>query len=164
MALITYLAEDNETILQNLIETLEEIAAVKVSGFGATEAEASDWLQAHQGQWHLAILDLFLREGSGLGVLSNCRARATYQKVVVLTNYATPEIRKRSAELGADAVFDKSSELDALLAYCVEQTDLHDSHAQADSVVIPPDSASPAADPDRHERPAFARAAPRHPR
>ncbi len=131
MALITYLAEDNETILQNLIETLEEITAVKVSGFGATEAEASNWLQQHQGQWHLAILDLFLREGSGLGVLSNCRARAAYQKVVVLTNYATPEIRKRSAELGADAVFDKSSELDALLAYCVEQTDLHDRQALA---------------------------------
>lgn len=131
MALITYLAEDNETILQNLMETLEEIAAVKVSGFGATEAEASDWLQQHQGQWHLAILDLFLREGSGLGVLANCRARAAHQKVVVLTNYATPEIRKRSVELGADAVFDKSSELDALLAYCVEQTDLHDRRAQA---------------------------------
>ncbi len=133
MALITYLAEDNETILQNLIETLEEIAAVKVTGFGATEAEASDWLQSHQGQWHLAILDLFLREGSGLGVLSNCRVRAPHQKVVVLTNYATPEIRQRSAELGADAVFDKSSELEALLAYCVEQTALHERASLAET-------------------------------
>ena len=131
MALITYLAEDNETIRQNLIETLEEIAAVKVAGFGATEAEASDWLRQHKGQWHLAILDLFLREGSGLGVLSTCRSRAAYQKVVVLTNYATPEIRQRSAELGADAVFDKSSEIDALLAYCGEQTNLHDRQAEA---------------------------------
>ena len=122
MALITYLAEDNETIRQNLIETLQELAAIEVSGFGATEAEACEWLSAHAGQWDLAIIDLFLQEGSGLGVLVSCRERKDHQKVVVLTNYATPEVRKRSIALGADAVFDKSSELDALFAYCIEQT------------------------------------------
>ena len=121
MVLITYLAEDNPTILTNLTETLQEIAAVKVTGSGGTEAEATCWLAQHNGEWHLAILDLFLREGSGLGVLAGCRKRENYQKVVVLTNYATPEIRKRSAELGADAVFDKSSELDGLFAFCIEQ-------------------------------------------
>lgn len=125
MALITYLAEDNHTIAQNLIETLEEICAVKVTGFGATQAEASRWLTLHDGHWHLAILDLFLKEGSGLGVLAGCRNRESYQKIVVLTNYATPEIRRRATELGADAVFDKSSELDALFAYCTEQTMEH---------------------------------------
>ena len=41
--------------------------------------------------------------------------------MVILTNFATPEIRKRAAELGANAVFDKSTELDALFAYCREQ-------------------------------------------
>lgn len=122
MALITYLAEDNETILENLIETLQEIAAVKVTGYGATEAEATRWLNLHEAQWNLAIVDLFLKEGSGLGVLEGCRNREAHQKVVVLTNYATPEIRKRSRELGADAVFDKSSELDDLFAYCIQQT------------------------------------------
>lgn len=122
MTLITYLAEDNETIRQNLTETLQEIAAIEVSGYGATEAEACEWLSAHSGQWDLAIVDLFLQEGSGLGVLASCRDRQDFQKVVVLTNYATPEIRKRSLALGADAVFDKSSELDALFAYCIEQT------------------------------------------
>lgn len=35
---------------------------------------------------------------------------------------ATPEVRRRVAELGADAVFDKTTELDALFAYCAEQT------------------------------------------
>ena len=122
MALITYLAEDNETVLENLIETLEEICAVKVTGFGATEADAHRWLTVHNGEWHLAIVDLFLKEGSGLGVLEGCRNREAFQKVVMLTNYATPEIRRRAAALGADAVFDKSGELDDLLAYCMEQT------------------------------------------
>lgn len=122
MALITYLAEDNQVILENLIETLEEIAHVKVAAHAATQVEASRWLELQDGKWHLAIVDLFLKEGSGLGVLAGCRNRESYQKVVVLTNYATSDIRRRAAELGADAVFDKSTELDALYAYCIEQT------------------------------------------
>ena len=122
MALITYLVEDNQIVLDNLIEALQEIASVQVTGHGSTQAEASRWLSAHNGEWHLAIVDLFLKEGNGLGVLAGCRNREPYQKVVVLTNYATPEIRRRSTDLGADAVFDKSSELDGLFAYCAEQT------------------------------------------
>lgn len=125
MALITYLAEDNDTILTNLIETLQEITEVRVMGCGSTQAEADRWLSLHDGHWQLAIVDLFLKEGSGLGVLTGCRNREPYQKVVLLTNYATPEVRKRAAVLGADAVFDKSSELDELLAYCIAQTAEH---------------------------------------
>jgi len=36
----------------------------------------------------------------------------------VLTNYATPDMRKKCLELGADKVFDKSDEIDALIQYC----------------------------------------------
>ncbi len=125
MALITYIAEDNDTILVNLIETLQEITEVRVMGSGATQAEAERWLSLHDGHWHLAIVDLFLEEGSGLEILAGCRNRQTYQKVVLLTNYATPEIRKRAIALGADAVFDKSTQLDELLAYCIKQTEEH---------------------------------------
>ncbi|MFM9879395.1 MAG: response regulator [Burkholderiaceae bacterium] len=126
MALITYLAEDNDTILKNLIETLQEITEVRVMGSGATQAEADRWLLLHDGHWHLAIVDLFLKEGSGLAVLTGCRNREPYQKVVLLTNYVTPEIRRRAMALGADAVFDKSSEIEELLAYCIEQTTEHE--------------------------------------
>ena len=122
MALITYLVEDNQTILENLIETLEEIASVTVVGHAATESEARRWLSLHDGQWQLAVVDMFLREGSGLGVLAGCRQREPHQKVVVLTNFATPDIRQRSLALGADAVFDKSNELDEFFAYCIAET------------------------------------------
>ena len=122
MALITYIVEDNQTILENLIETLEEIAAVKVVGHAATESEAKVWLSLHNGNWQLAVIDMFLQEGSGLGVLAGCRDRQPYQKVVVLTNYATADIRQRSLALGADAVFDKSNELDEFFAYCIAET------------------------------------------
>lgn len=122
MALITYIVEDSATIRENLISTLEEIAPVKVVGFAETEQEASLWLSSHNGDWQLAIVDLFLKEGSGLGVLKGCQNRNPDQKVVVLTNYATSDIRRRCAELGSDAVFDKSNELEELLAYCMSAT------------------------------------------
>ena len=70
-------------------------------------------------EWELAIVDLFLKQGSGLGVLQACMSRRPDQKVVVLSNYATPDIRKRCAQFGVDAVFDKSNEIDALIDFCI---------------------------------------------
>lgn len=70
----------------------------------------------------MAIVDLFLRQGSGLGVLAACRTRRPGQKMVVLSNYATPDVRMRCAQLGVDAVFDKSNEIDALVDYCVQHS------------------------------------------
>lgn len=122
MSLITYIVEDSATIRENLISTLEEIAPVVVVGFAETENEAITWLASHDGDWQLAIVDLFLKEGSGLGVLKGCQNRNPDQKVVVLTNYATSDIRRRCAELGSDAVFDKSNELEMLLDYCTAAT------------------------------------------
>jgi two-component system, OmpR family, response regulator len=52
-------------------------------------------------------------------VLEACQDRSRDQRVVVLSNYATPDMRKRCADLGADAVFDKSNEIDALVDYCL---------------------------------------------
>ena len=54
--------------------------------------------------------------------MAGCRHSAQHQKIVVLTNYATPEIREWAAALGADDVFDKSTEIDQLIAYCIQQT------------------------------------------
>ncbi len=122
MALRTYIVEDNPTIRENLIATLEELANITPVGSAETETEGKGWLLDHSAEWDLAIIDLFLKQGSGLGILTACRERAAHQKVVVLSNYATPDIRKRCAQLGVDAVFDKSNEIDALIDFCVEHS------------------------------------------
>ena len=122
MILKTYLVEDNPTIRDNLIATLEELAGVNAVGTSDNENDGKDWLLKNPHQWDLAILDLFLKQGSGLGVLAACRDRKSTQKVVVLSNYATEDIRQRCAQLGVDAVFDKSNEIDALVDYCLEQS------------------------------------------
>ena len=118
----TYIVEDNATIRENLIGTLQELADIEAVGHAETEDDGTAWLSAHAQDWDLAIVDLFLRQGSGLGVLSSCRQRQAWQRVIVLTNYVTPDIRQRCAQLGADAVFDKSHEIDALIDYCIDHT------------------------------------------
>ena len=66
----------------------------------------------------LMIIDIFLRTGSGLEVLRHARELMPGTRLVMLTNYATPDMRRRCLALGADRVFDKSAELEDLLAYC----------------------------------------------
>ncbi len=122
MILKTYLVEDNPTIRDNLIATLEELASVDAVGTADNENDGKEWLLKNPQLWDLAILDLFLKQGSGLGVLAACRDRRPTQKVVVLSNYATADIRQRCAQLGVDAVFDKSNEIEALVDYCRVQS------------------------------------------
>lgn len=121
----TYIVEDNATIRENLIGTLEELAGIKALGWAETESDARAWFsQQPPVPWELAVIDLFLKQGGGMGVLQACRSRQPGQRVVVLSNYATADMRRRCAELGADAVFDKSNEIDALVDYCIEQSAL----------------------------------------
>ncbi len=114
----TYLIEDSPVIRQSLIAALEELSQVTVVGTSEDEASAVSWLSDSKHPVDLVITDIFLRAGSGLGVLRSAYALALGCKMVVLTNYATPDIRRRCLELGADRVFDKSTEIEALVSYC----------------------------------------------
>ena len=117
MATITFLVEDNPVIRDNLIPTLEDLGHARVIGMAETEKEALGWLRSHDGAWDLAVVDLFLKEGSGLGVLRGCHDRKPHQRVILLTNYATDDIRAQALALGADAVFDKSTEIMEMLDF-----------------------------------------------
>lgn len=122
-----FIVEDSPVIRQNLIAMLEELLPVEVVGEVEDEAEAVSWLRGPGAQADLMIIDVFLKSGSGLEVLAQARALGRGGKLVVLSNYATPDIRRRCAALGADRVFDKSGELDELIAYCAELTAPSDS-------------------------------------
>ena len=117
-ALTCFIVEDSPIICKNLIATLEELLSVAVVGTAQDERSALDWMAAQAGPCGLMVIDIFLKSGSGLTVLGRARARWPGAPLVVLSNYATPEVRRRCADLGADRVFDKSSELEELLAYC----------------------------------------------
>jgi two-component system OmpR family response regulator len=52
-----------------------------------------------------------------LGVLRGMQSYAPPPIRVVLSNYATADMRSRCRALGAEAIFDKSNEIDELLAW-----------------------------------------------
>jgi CheY-like chemotaxis protein len=114
----TYIVEDSPVIRENLIATLEELVAVEVVGTAEDETTALSWLAASGSEVDLLIVDIFLKTGSGLGVLRAAHANRPLRAMVVLSNYATPDMRRECLALGADQVFDKSTEIDALIAYC----------------------------------------------
>ena len=114
----TFIVEDSAIILDNLVATLEELADVKVVGSAPDEQSAMDWIRNANGSFDLLIVDIFLKSGSGLGVLRAVQEAGVVGRRVVLTNYATADIRKRCAAMGADRVFDKSGELEDLIDYC----------------------------------------------
>jgi CheY-like chemotaxis protein len=114
-----FVVEDSPIILDNLVATLEELAPVEVVGSAADESGALTWLNENASGCDLVIIDIFLRTGSGLGVLRRAAEIGLKGKRVVLTNYATTDMRQKCAALGADRVFDKSNELDELIAYCM---------------------------------------------
>lgn len=116
-----FIVEDSPVILENLVGTLEELANVEVVGSVADEAAAVRWLsQDPQGGADVVIIDVFLRSGTGLGVLQAAQSLGVAARRVVLTNYATDDIRHRCMGLGAERVFDKSRQLDDLISYCAD--------------------------------------------
>ena len=114
----TMIVEDSPVILSNLIAALEEMTPVQVVGSAPGERSALERLAQMNDGIDLLIVDLFLEQGSGLGVLRATAQSKLQAKRVVLTNFATMDIRNKCKELGADRVFDKSTELDSLISYC----------------------------------------------
>lgn len=112
------LIEDSPLLRSLLTEALDEIDGVEICGFADTESEALDQLE-HKAI-DLAIVDIELAQGSGVGVLQALQQhpeRYGFPKKVVFTNYSHSAMRQRCQELSIDAFFDKSLEMDDLVAY-----------------------------------------------
>ncbi|RYF18974.1 MAG: response regulator [Comamonadaceae bacterium] len=117
MQLAVFIVEDNPEIHENLVGALEELTCVKVVGGTATEEGALAWIAAND-LWDMLIVDLFLKGGSGMRLVQRVQRSRPEQKIIVFSNYVNASVRKRCAQLGVDAVFDKSTEIDALVDYC----------------------------------------------
>ena len=83
-------------------------------GFAETEADAVRQLRAQPVD--VAIVDLRLKEGSGIGVIESIRAlhAKAPPTIIVLTNYAFPEFETACRKRGADYFFDKSTQFGAV--------------------------------------------------
>ncbi|MEJ8836280.1 response regulator transcription factor [Ramlibacter sp. AN1133] len=121
MALKAFLVEDQPSMRDSLVEALSEIAGFEIAGWAADEKSAVAWLRDPSHHWDIAVVDLVLYGGgSGYGVLQALRARGRTRQMIVLTGTADPQVRQRCEEMGADGVFDKAMETEAMLDYCAK--------------------------------------------
>ncbi|MBC5767285.1 response regulator [Ramlibacter albus] len=116
MTIEMVMVEDSREIISAIEDLLAPDGRFRIVGRNATENEATAWLQEHPHDWDLAVIDLVLRDGSGFNVVRRYREANETARIVVLSDYATLNIKLRCVELGADAVFTKG-EFKAFIAY-----------------------------------------------
>ncbi|MCK6408750.1 response regulator [Thauera sp.] len=117
-ALRVVLVEDSAMLRGMLREMLAELDGVGVVAEAEDEAGALAALEAQRPD--LAIIDLELRTGSGLGVLRQMQAepeRFGRPRAVVFSNYGHAPVRARCEQLGVERFFDKSFQLDELIDF-----------------------------------------------
>jgi DNA-binding NarL/FixJ family response regulator len=109
-----YVVEDSAAVRERLIEMIREIEDIEVVGEAGTfEAAVNGILNTRPD---LAVLDIKLADdrGSGIDVLSEVKKALPAMKAIVLSNYATPQHMKASADAGAEYFLDKTSEFERI--------------------------------------------------
>ncbi len=128
-----FIVDDNPMIRENLAKTLEELAPVHVAGWADGERAAVDWLQRNHHRCDLVVVDIFLHQGSGMNVLQHAQAAGWECALIVMSNYINFEVRQACLALGAQAVLDKSWDIELLATLC---TDLQTGRLSASNSTI----------------------------
>ena len=99
-------------IRDSLVDIINADSRRRVTATADTETEAIDIVR--RGNIDIAIIDLQLRQGSGVGVLQQLGHEKSVLKIV-LTNFSSPQMRQRCLDLGANYYFDKSREFELVV-------------------------------------------------
>ncbi|WP_395704124.1 response regulator [Aquabacterium sp.] len=109
-ALRVLIVEDLPRVQAALRELIDEPGRLEVAGVADTESQAIADYQALQPD--AVVIDLSLRQGTGLGVITALRrseaATGRRPLLIVLTNHAFPVLETACRNAGADHFLDKS--------------------------------------------------------
>jgi DNA-binding NarL/FixJ family response regulator len=120
------IVEDSALVLRELSSALQQTSGIRVVASSDSESDALKTMRVASDAYDLIVIDVFLKQGSGLRVLRDAKVLQSQARLVVLTNYATLDVRKRCISLGADRVFDKSRQLEDFIDYCSALAPLDD--------------------------------------
>lgn len=119
-ALRVCLVEDSSLLLRTLTQSLREVCQVESVATAQSEEAAMRLLRAEPDAFDIVVIDIFLASGSGMGVLRAARVLQPGARLVMLTNYATLDVRKICVSQGADRIFDKSQQIEDFFSYCAK--------------------------------------------
>ncbi len=115
------LVEDFAPLRTRLTALLNIPGEMGVAATAGTEIEAHDQIEATD--FDVLVLDVQLREGTGLGAVRSARSRwlsAIPSLIIMLTNHALPVVRQRCLAAGADHFLDKIRQFDQLVPLILE--------------------------------------------
>ena len=107
-----FVVEDSPAVCERLVEMIEEDAKNKVVGQAATAEDAISGITATQPD--VGIFDIKLAHGNGIDALTEAKRRLPGLVGIVMSNYATPQHRKASADAGAAYFLDKSADFERI--------------------------------------------------
>ena len=109
-----FVVEDSAAVRERILELIREIDDIEVVGEAETcEAAVAGILRTRPD---VAVLDIKLADehGSGIDVLARVRSGLPKIRAIVLSNYATPQHMKASADAGAEYFLDKSADFERI--------------------------------------------------
>ncbi|MGC9336369.1 MAG: response regulator [Anaerolineae bacterium] len=107
-----FISDDSATIRERLVTMALDLPQVDV--VGQAEDVPGSLAAIRQTRPHAVILDIRMPGGNGIKVLREVKKMTPAPQVIMLTNFAHPQYRKKCEEAGADFFFDKSTEFDKL--------------------------------------------------
>jgi len=110
------LVEDSAPIRLRLLELLNIPGTMHVAATVETELDAHDQIDIHD--FDVLVVDVQLRQGSGIGTVRDARARWSILSpalIIVLTNHSLPTVRQHCLAAGADHFLDKSRQFDQVV-------------------------------------------------
>lgn len=107
------IVDDATLIRERLISMLKRVRGIANIREAADVTEGIE--RSEESCPDLMLLDISMPGGSGIDVLRVVKKRDPAPVVAVLTNYPYDEYQQRCEELGADYVFDKTSEFHKVL-------------------------------------------------
>lgn len=109
-----FVVEDSAAVRERLVELIQEVEDTQVVGEAETYERAVAGIADTRPD--VAILDIKLADatGSGIDVLNEVRKTMPAIRAIVMSNYATPQHAKASADAGAEYFLDKSVDFDRI--------------------------------------------------
>lgn len=114
--MMIFIADDSDPVRERLTALLSDIEGAEVVGQAKNAAEAIEGVRSLNPD--LVILDIQMPGGNGIDVLKAIKRGPSPPLVMMLTNHAYPQYRKKCMALGADFFLDKSKDLERLAAIC----------------------------------------------
>jgi len=107
-ALKIMIVDDSVFILERIINFIAEINEVKITGICRSADEAFEYLSGEIPD--LAIIDIRLKDSSGIDVLNHIKNKQLKTVTIMMTNYPSEQYKQACIDLGADYFLEKSFE------------------------------------------------------